>query len=183
MPLIYITGISGSGKSTVMERLKSFGYETHGVDEEGYADWENRQTGKIDDFPHDDKNLDLRKWYAEHYWVSSVPRIKQLADEVNRAGKLVFLCGNAGSDHKVLGFFDKVIVLQIDNETLKYRLKTRTTNEYGKHEDELNEALAWHVGLYDKYLAAGATLVDATQPVDDVVAAILVLTDKVANYE
>lgn len=173
MPLIYITGISGSGKSTVMERLKNLGYEVHGIDEEGYADWVNRKTGQIDEFPHEDKNLDLHTWYAEHYWVSSEPRIKQLADEVTAAGKLVFLCGNAGSDHKVLDYFGKVIVLRVDNDTLRHRLATRTTNDYGKHEDELREVLAWHEGLYDKYQRAGATLVDATRSVDEVVGTIL----------
>ena len=39
MSLIYITGISGSGKSTVLRELAKQGYEAHGVDEEGYADW------------------------------------------------------------------------------------------------------------------------------------------------
>jgi dephospho-CoA kinase len=35
MPLIYITGPTGSGKSTICSELKAEGYETYDIDSEG----------------------------------------------------------------------------------------------------------------------------------------------------
>ena len=46
MALIYITGVSGSGKSTVAQELKKRGYEAYDA-EEGFSYWFDRKTHKI----------------------------------------------------------------------------------------------------------------------------------------
>ncbi len=43
--IIYITGIGGSGKSSVKEELKKRGYEAHDVDE-GFANFFNIKTNE-----------------------------------------------------------------------------------------------------------------------------------------
>lgn len=57
-------------------------------------------------------------------------------------------------------------------ETLLARLRTRTTNAFGQHPDELAAALQ-HQGDERLYRALGATVIDASQPVADVASAIL----------
>jgi len=47
MPLVYVTGLSGTGKSAVCRELKRRGYEAHDTDEEGNAVWVNRETGEV----------------------------------------------------------------------------------------------------------------------------------------
>lgn len=47
MPLIYITGVSGTGKSTVWAELKNRGIEAYDVDEDGLARWQNNKTRYI----------------------------------------------------------------------------------------------------------------------------------------
>lgn len=61
-----ITGLSGSGKSAVLRELVKRGYEAHGVDEEGYADWIDRKTDEIIPFPQDESSVDIHDWYRKH---------------------------------------------------------------------------------------------------------------------
>ena len=51
MALYYVTGLSGSGKSSVLRELRARGYHARGVDEDGFADWINRISGRADAFP------------------------------------------------------------------------------------------------------------------------------------
>jgi hypothetical protein len=45
MPLCYVTGLSGTGKSAARAELRARGYRALGVDEDGYGDWISRVTG------------------------------------------------------------------------------------------------------------------------------------------
>jgi len=47
MSLIYITGISGSGKSAVRDELLRRGFEVHGTDENDIAAFYNNGTGQV----------------------------------------------------------------------------------------------------------------------------------------
>jgi hypothetical protein len=54
MALLYVTGLSGTGKSAVLSDLLARGYHARGVDEDGYADWVSLVSGIPDDYPRDD---------------------------------------------------------------------------------------------------------------------------------
>lgn len=172
MPLIYLTGLSGSGKSTLRRELQSLGYEAHGVDEEGYADWVNRHTGQIDAFPHDDLSLDIHQWHANHDWVLSATRISELASQAS-GDQPVFLCGVASGDEQVWHKFHRVIALVIDESTLRQRVAQREGNEFGQRPEELAEILRWHAGYAVTARRRGAIVVDANQPVQEVVQRVL----------
>ena len=58
MPLYYVTGVSGTGKSSVLRELRTRGYHARGVDEDGYADWINRISGRTDAFPRGEQDFD-----------------------------------------------------------------------------------------------------------------------------
>ncbi len=172
MALFYVTGVSGTGKSSVLHELRARGYWARGVDEDGYADWVNRITGRPDAFPRYDPDFDFHAWYAAHYWVLSVRRISILSRAAARLGKPVFLCGSASGDDVVWQLFDKVIALVADEETIRKRLAARS-DSFGKTPEELADVLFWHAGFATAYQAFGAALVDATRPLKDVVAEIL----------
>ncbi len=125
MTLYYVTGLSGTGKSAVLDELRARGYHARGVDEDGYADWINRITGRRDAFPRDDPGFDFHAWYAAHYWVLSVRRISVLSRAAARLGTPVFLCGSASGDDVVWQQFDKVIALVADEQTIRRRLAAR----------------------------------------------------------
>ena len=173
MPLYYITGNSGTGKSTVRQELKDRGYQALGVDEDGYGDWIDRTTGAIIPFPHHDANLDLHDWYRRHEWETSLPKIADLRRQADAQSEPIFLCGGASGDQKVLHLFDGIIALAVDEPTLRRRIASRHDNSFGKTPDELAIILAIQASCEAEYMRRGIPVIDAGQPIDKVVDAIL----------
>lgn len=169
MPLIYITGPSGAGKSTVRNELVKCGYEAHDTDEDGLSGWYNNQTLEPALFPKADSRPE--DWFEKHDFRLSEERVKELAARAK--AKLIFLCGIPANDNEFREYYDKIICLVIDKETMKHRVATRTTNNFGKSSDELKLMLYWHGKMLERYKEWGAVMVDASRPLDDVVAEIL----------
>lgn len=169
MSLVYVTGLSGSGKSAVLRELKKQGCESHGVDEEGYADWIDRETGAIVPFPHNDPSLDIHDWCKEHRWVLSQERISNLKKQADDKNKTVFLLGTAEGEDKVWHFFDKVIALSVDEATISSRIKSRQDNHFGKDPEEMAAILGWLESFDKTYRGFGAAVIDATKPLEQVV--------------
>ena len=89
------------------------------------------------------------------------------------ADRLVFLCGSTANEDEVWHLFSRVIYLAIDEPTLRDRLASRTSNDFGKTPWELEAILSWHqVGEAD-YERFGAVIIDATLPLHDVVDKVL----------
>lgn len=172
--LIYITGMSGSGKSAVLRELERRGFEAHGVDEEGYADWIHVETHERETYEEDDPDLDLHDWFKNHHWILSPERITELHRQAED-GKTIFLAGSADGDDKVWHLFDKVIVLSVDAETIKHRIESRTDNQYGKDPEEMKLILKWLEGYDDTYRGFGAEIIDAKRPIEQVVDEIVAI--------
>ena len=172
MTLYYVTGLSGTGKSAILRELRARGCQARGVDEDGYADWVNRITGRPDAFPRDDPGFDFHAWYAAHYWVLSVRRVSVLSRAAARLAEPVFLCGSASGDDVVWQLFDKVIALVADERTIRRRLAGRPEG-FGTTPEELADVLFWHRGFEAAYRGFGATIIDATRPLTEVVAEVL----------
>lgn len=170
MSLYFITGVTGAGKSTIRDTLRAKGYEAHDVDEDDLAAFYNKQTGQQEDRPqaHEERTAE---WYAQHGWNMSRPAIEKLATQAR--GKPVFLCGVASNNMAVWDLFARVFCLRIDQQTLTQRLATRTNNDFGKAPDELRNILSWHQWFEQQNAQKGATMLDATQPLETIVAEIL----------
>jgi adenylate kinase family enzyme len=167
MSLFFITGIAGSGKSTVQKELKSRGYEAYDTDDDGFAKWHNNETGYI--HPKSSvKNEDRTKEFLKiHSW--KVPR-QEVEDLASRAkGKTIFLCGVAANEDEIRDLFKAVFELTIDDETLIHRLTTRTNNDWGKQPHELQQTLESQHNIDELYRKHNPILIDATQPIEVVV--------------
>lgn len=173
MSLIYVTGISGSGKTTVAKQLSKRGYEAYDADGDGFNSWHNKIAGKRIETP---ENVDLHtpEWYKKHTWKTSRKKIKELAGRGKN--KLIFLCGVSSNENELWDLFSKVICLVIDEKTLRHRIATRTSNEFGKAPHELKDVLHWHKSNQEAYRNSGIIIIDATQSVDRVVDEILKIT-------
>jgi hypothetical protein len=172
MPLVYVTGISASGKSTVLRELRKRGHVAHGMDEDGYGRWVDRRTGEEHHLPEDGRGLDLHRWIAEHDWVVDVEKIAALSERSRLEGQTVYLCGVASGDSLVWKCFDLVCALVVDDATIRERV-ARRTNVFGKRPDELALILGWNAGYAERYRTLGAVIIDATQPPAAVVDAIV----------
>jgi len=169
--LVYVTGLSGTGKSTVMRALRARGVPAYGVDEDCFGEWVERSTGRV--VPIAAEPLDIHDWYVAHEWRLSVDRIGGLKRDSDDAGTTAYLCGVASGDDAVWRFFDVVIALVLDFDTIRERIERRTDNAFGKTPGELAEIAHWHSRYEVTYRGFGAVLVDAAKPVDVVVAEVL----------
>ena len=180
MPLIYVTGISASGKSAVLVELRARGFTAYGVDEDGYGKWLD-DSGKDDVLPADGEALDMHRWMRDHDWVLDVAKIAMLKERSDRTNETVFLCGVAAGDGDAWGFFDVVCALVVDEETIKRRIDRRA-DAFGKRPDELTQILEWNAGYENTYRRFGATIIDGTQAVprvvDDVLSAASIRTPR-----
>jgi dephospho-CoA kinase len=170
--LVWITGVSGTGKSTVRVELARRGYQSFDTDEDGIAVWRLRTTGDEVYDPGDGNHPDT--WLQDHCWAINRARVEQLAQMAG--DQVVFLCGSVENEAEVWESFDIVICLVLDESTLRERLGTRTTNKFGKAPSELEAILSWNRTIEATYRELGAFVVNADQPllavVDQVLASI-----------
>jgi len=170
MTLVYVTGLSGTGKSAVCRELKRRGYEAHDTDEEGNAVWVNRETGEVT-AAAGAADRSRPGWLHDQEWRIVPGRVHALVGRAN--DPLVFLCGSTSNDDEVWHLFSRVIYLAIDEQTLRDRLASRTSNDFGRTPEELEAVLYWHrLGTADR-VRLGAVVVDATLPLHEVVDKVL----------
>lgn len=169
MSLIFVTGISGAGKSTVREELTRRGFQAYDTDEDQIAQWQNRLTGEVTPLVTDQHRTP--EFIAQNDWKADPERVGELA----KAGEqqTVFLCGSVGNDDEIGHLFDQVFLLSIDEATMRYRLATRSTHDFGTKPHELELLLAWHQVINEHYLDRGAIMIDANNPPPLVVDEIL----------
>lgn len=178
---MWITGISGAGKSTVCELLHGRGSVSRDADDDGISQWVDRKTGEV---VYDPPYPAPVGWLDRFGWVIVRGRVEELADESR--SRVTFLCGSAENEADVRDLFDLTVCLVIDDDTLRHRLATRTTNAFGQNPEELAAALRWNPRMRSRYERLGAVIVDATRPPAEVADTILdavrqaVLSERIA---
>ncbi|MCU1691750.1 MAG: hypothetical protein JWM64_841 [Frankiales bacterium] len=144
---VLITGMSGTGKSSVVAELRRRGYSAFDVDE-GYST--RRRNGV---------------W---HWDVEAVARL--LAD---RGDELVFLAGC--SEEQGAFRWDQKVVLTVPEDLLLARLATRASNEFGKDAAERERVLSDRREFEPVLVASADLVLDTRQPLTAVVDAVLAL--------
>ncbi|MEW2615812.1 hypothetical protein AB0937_37755 [Streptomyces sp. NPDC047880] len=168
MTLVWVTGNSGTGKSTVCGVLRARGYVALDADEDGFSGWIDRANGEVvTDPPYPVP----RGWLDRYGWEIVRERVMSLAEESR--SRIAFLCGSAENEADVLDLFDVIVCLVIDEDVLRHRRATRTTNPFGQHPEELAAALMWNPRMRAIYERRGETIIDATEPVTEVVDSVI----------
>ncbi|GAA2230990.1 AAA family ATPase [Streptomyces indiaensis] len=168
MTLVWVTGNSGTGKSTVCGALRARGHIALDADEDGFSGWIDRVNGEaVTDPPYPVP----RGWLDRYGWEIVRERVMTLAEESR--SRIAFLCGSAENEADLLDLFDVIVCLVIDEDTLRHRLATRTTNPFGRHPEELAAALMWNPRMRAMYERRGATIIDATKPLPEVVDSVI----------
>jgi len=151
---VLVTGMSGTGKSTVAAELRRRGHAAFDADEDGFT-----APG------------------AGGSWAWRVDEISELLADVGDG--LVFFAGC--SDEQARFHWDLRVVLTVPETVLVDRLATRSSNSYGRGAGELDRVLADRREIEPLLLAAADLVIDTRQPVPAVVAAILDLVDTAAS--
>ena len=151
MKRVLITGMSGTGKSSVVNRLAELGYRAIDTDRADLT-VQVRSSSRTE-----------RLWREDQ-----IQRILSANDTA-----LIFLAGACRNQVNFYPQFDHIVLLSAPATVLIDRLTTRSNNPYGKSPAELAETLRL-VETVEPLLRAAATLeIDTTAPLDEVVQAIL----------
>lgn len=163
MNKIFITGISGTGKTTVSEELQKRGFHAISIDEvKGLCSWRNRETGE-----RTTGQVELNKEFTDtHKWICDIDQLKEL---MGAGSEIVFVLGMASNRDELASLFNKVLLLQCKPETFLHRLDTRTNNSFGKDPSIQNHILEWYEAFENGLLKDGAISINTDRPVNEVV--------------
>ncbi len=167
MKKIYITGVSGTGKTTIATELTKRGYYAISLDEaEGLCSWVNQESGQ----KHKGEAELNPDFVDKHDWICDIKLLKELMDKGNDS---VFVLGLAGNQDDFLGLFDKILLLECSPETFCARIDQRNDNDFGKHPEIRQQILGRYKAYANKLLAQGAISINTEMPLKDVVGEVI----------
>ena len=159
MKRVLVTGMSGTGKFTLIGALVARGYRAIDTDRDEWSEWV--VVGDADPFDS----------VGESDWVWREDRIERLL--WTEDADVLFVGGCKSNQGRFYPLFDEILLLSAPVPVIVERLATRTTNQYGKHPDELARILS-HLQTVEPLLRRRATLeVDTSMPIDRVVDVVL----------
>jgi len=173
MPLVFITGISTSGKSTIAKELQNRGYEAHDTEHNRISAWFNKQTGRraaeFGEIPER-----TPEWLAQHHWLIDKDWVVKVAEKAK--DKPIFLCGGGANESEIRKMCQKVIWLKTNEATIRQRVNNSRDHDYGTKPHELVRAIEGNKQKQAEYEMWGALMVDATRPIDRVVEDVIKAT-------
>lgn len=167
MKKIYITGISGTGKTTIAKKMEQKGLSVISIDEvPDLCFWIDKETKeKVKG------NIELNKAFIDmHDWYCDV---NYLRDLMNEAINLVFVLGIASNQNDFLNLFDKTILLQCKPEIFILRIENRIDNNFGKDKSAQESILGWYKKFEEEMIKNGAVSIDAEKSVDEIIEEIV----------
>ena len=174
MKNILITGVPGSGKSTICSLLKNQGFNAiDGLSRNGLMHWVNKTTQSFDQYKPDAGF----EWLMNHIWKWDEEKLEELINK--NSSSPIFICGVAPMERDILSYFDHIFLLQISKETMEKRLKERPGDyAFGKAIGEIEYILSWKE-IFEKYfMDHGVEVIDETLPPERVLKRVLFLGGK-----
>lgn len=166
MTRILITGMSGTGKSTVIGKLAERGHRAVDLDSDAWSAW----------VPADGNPTGAK---PGHDWMWKEDAVARLLSEDGSGrgdpGKVLFVSGCAPNMRKFLARFDHVVLLSAPAEVLLERIASRTNNAYGKRPEEAAQVLANLREIEPKLRRIATCTIDAALPVEEVIEQLLAL--------
>ena len=162
MKRILLTGLSGAGKSSVINELAARGYMAVDADSDEYSEWVETP---------DDDGVPGTPVVPGKDWMWREDRIQSLLS--GAGADLLFLSGCAANMGRFLPQFDCVILLSAPADVIVDRLARRTTNDYGKRPAEVARVLSQRETVEPLLRRASRHEIDTSAPLGDVVAAVL----------
>lgn len=161
-----ITGVAGTGKTSLINELTIRGFIAYSTDElPNVTQLEDLQTHEFV------KKTGAPIDFSKYGWNWLEKGLKELLN----SSDTVFIGASVSNLHDYCKLFDKIFVLSLDEITLRERLANRLKDDnYGKHPDDLARILRVADEEKNKLIEHdNAIVVDASQPLDAVVDEIL----------
>jgi dephospho-CoA kinase len=165
MSKVFITGISGTGKTAIVQVLKKKGINAVDMDEADLCFWVSKDNGKKVDY---EAKLD-KAFIDSHVWICD---IELLNKTLNMESNVVML-GHPENTEEILPFFDKFILLQCKPETFLKRILERKDNDFGKDETAQQYLLDTYEKFESNMLEKGAISINTESSLEEVVGKIM----------
>jgi dephospho-CoA kinase len=164
---IFITGISGTGKTTIENTLNSNGIYSIGIDEwPNLCFWKNKTTGEKVEY---EAKLD-KTFIDAHDWICDIKILKNLLEQNER---IIVVLGSSSNQNDFLNLFDKILLLQCKPETFIKRIIERKDNDFGKDKSAQELILSWYEEFENNLLKKGAVPINTDKPLKKVVENIM----------
>jgi shikimate kinase len=157
---VLLTGMSGTGKSTVISELAVRGYKAVDTDYDGWSE--------LVDLPASSGRSGVS---AKQDWLWREERMTRLL--ATEDADVLFVSGGATNQVKFYGHFDHIVLLTAPTAVMTARLATRTNNPYGKHPDELARILELKQTVEPLLRRVADIEIDTSVPVDEVLEKLL----------
>jgi shikimate kinase len=155
---ILITGMSGTGKSSVIVRLAEMGYVAVDADAPGYS-------GEVPAADDDLTGIGTgRDWVWQDHAIRAI---------LNRPDPVIFLSGCSPNQGAFYTALTHIILLTASPALIAERLATRSNNPFGKGPGELERALALQAEIEPLLRRYATHVIDTSAPLDEVVAEVL----------
>lgn len=167
MKKVFITGVSGTGKTTIANTLNAKGLYTISLDETpNLCFWKNKTTGeKIE------REVELNETFINaHDWICDINLLVKL---MNTDKEIIFVLGVAANQKEFMYLFDKTIVLQCTPATLIKRLTERKDNDFGKDPTAQALVLSWYKEFEEDLIDKGAIPINTEASIKDVADTII----------
>ena len=169
MSAVQITGCSGAGKTTIAAVLARRGLAAIDADDDPLLARSVDAAGNVVEEAEEPEEPDFA-WLSQHSWAWNPARLDELIRAT--APATLYVCGGADNQQEVAGRFTQVFLLEIDEPTMLGRLASRD-KEWGRIGDTREYQRRKLPGYQGRLRASGAIAIDARQPLDQVVDAIL----------
>lgn len=156
MKRILITGLSGTGKSTLVVALAARGYKAVDADGDEYSHWV-ASTGDAYGSPVEE----------DRDWVWREDRVQELL--ASEDADALFLSGCAENMREFLPQFDHIVLLSAPADVIVARLGARTNNPYGKRPEEVARVLSQLETIEPLLRRVADVEIDTSAPLEHVV--------------
>lgn len=151
MATLLVTGMSGTGKSAVLQALAARGHHVVDTDDPGWSTDARTPDGDV-----------------ERLWVGA--KIAAMLDEQVAGHRFISGCvRNQGSFY---GRFDAVVLLSAPLPVLLERVDSRTSNSFGKVEHERTRILRDHAEIEPLLRATATVEIRTDRPLSEVADAV-----------
>jgi thymidylate kinase len=154
--LVYITGVAGSGKSTLRAELESRGYRAADADA-GFCAWFDHDDCRVPTMPLHQRTPD---WYANHRWRLLTEPVSGLADQC--ANGVGFLLGVAANADELAPFFSARLYLTADSDVILERLRSRDADGYDTRFAAFASVEEWQAVAEQHWSAQGYARLDGS---------------------
>ena len=165
MKRVLITGMSGTGKSSVIHQLAARGFDAVDLDCDEFSHW-----------------VEVLPATSEHPtpasgrdWVWREDRVQEIL--ANESIDLLFVSGCAENMSKFVPQFDHIVLLSAPADVLAERLGRRTNNQFGKRPEELDQVMTVLRTVEPLLRKLADHEIDTRRSLDEVVAAVLTATE------